>query len=87
MNVSGPIDRLLRTNNILEYQGDVIEDAKRARKDLDTFNRVNQIISTPEKTGRTVNESLRATYQANKDILSGAIERSIEKNLGIDKKI
>jgi hypothetical protein len=87
MNVSGPIDRLLRTNNILEYQGDVIEDAKRARKDLDTFNRVNQIISTPEKNDRIVSESLRSAYQAHKDILSGAIERSIEKKLGIDKVV
>ena len=87
MDSLSPIDRLLRTDNIFNYQGDLLSDARRARKAIDTFNRVNDIIQNPEKARPTMSQLLNESYQVNFDLLSHSLNQTSSKGLHINKLV
>ncbi len=84
MTELSPIDRLLRTDNVLEYDGNLQADARRAGRMFETFNKVNETIAHPDQAGPSMSEVLRESFEINKEILTEALKLNPAKGLAVD---
>jgi hypothetical protein len=83
LNLS-PIDRLLRTGDITRYEGDLLSDARQARRMLDDFNDFNRIVQDPDSARPTLSTRLEESRRFNEEILTEALQLETGKGSLVD---